>query len=73
MADRIEENGINCRKFVVDGFFNNHCYHLNMSFKIAKRCMNKCVHFLNRVLDNDDNTADEIEEDDFTVTQEEKK
>ena len=73
MADKINENGINCREFVVDGLLNNHCYHLNMSFKIAKRCMNKCVHFLNRVLDNDDKTADEIEEDEILVSQEDLK
>lgn len=64
MADKLEEFSIKHKKFVVDGILNNHCYHLNMTFKIAKRCMNKCIHFLNEVLDFDDNTADEIEEDD---------
>jgi len=70
MADKLKENGVRYKKFVVDGFFNNHCYHLNMSFKIAKRCMNKCVHFLNDVLDVEDNTADEIEEDDKIIKDE---
>lgn len=70
MADKLKENGIRYKKFVVDGFFNNHCYHLNMTFKIAKRCMNKCVHFLNEVLDVEDNTADLIEEDDKDIKDE---
>lgn len=70
MADKLNESGIKCKEFVVDGLLNNHCYHLNMSFKIAKRCMNKCVHFLNRILENEDNTADEIEEDELSVNQE---
>lgn len=73
MADKFAEVGIKYKKFVVDGILNNHCYHLNMSFKIAKRCMNKCVHFLNDVLDFEDNTKDEIEEDEFTSHQEDKK
>ena len=65
MAEKFEAFDIKHKKFVVDGLLNNHCYHLNMKFKIAKRCMNKCVHFLNAVLDFDDNTADEIEEDEI--------
>lgn len=63
MSDKLEEFSIRHKEFVVDGFLNNHCYHLNMTFKIAKRCMNKCIHFLNDVLDVEDDTADEIEED----------
>ena len=65
MADKFEECGIKYKTFVVDGILNNHCYHLNMKFKLAKKCMNKCIHFLNRVLEHDDNTADEIEEDEI--------
>lgn len=70
MADKFKEFGIEHKKFVVDGLLNNHCYHLNMSFKIAKRCMNKCVHFLNDVLDFEDETADEVEEDDKSIKEE---
>ena len=72
MADKLAEKGIQCKKFVVDGLLNNHCYHLNMSFKLAKRCMNKCVHFLNEVLNNDDDTPDEIEEDDKSLKEDQK-
>lgn len=72
MADKLSECGIKYKQFVVDGLLNNHCYHLNMGFKTAKRCMNKCIHFLNDVLQVEDNTADEIEEDD-KATKEEKK
>ncbi len=72
MADKFREHGIKCKQFVVDGILNNHCYHLNMTFKIAKRCMNKCVHFLNEVLDVEDNTADEVEEDDIPVKEDKK-
>lgn len=64
MAEALEKNGINTDKFVVNGFFNNHCYHLNMSLKIAKKCMNKCVHFLNDILQNDDHMELEEEKDD---------
>lgn len=70
MADKFDELGIKYKKFVVDGILNNHCYHLNMSFKIAKRCMNKCIHFLNDVLQVEDNTEDEIEEDDKNIKEE---
>lgn len=65
MAEKFKTFDIKHKKFIVDGLLNNHCYHLNMKFKIAKRCMNKCVHFLNSVLDYEDNTADEIEEDEI--------
>ena len=70
MADKLRENGVKYKQFVVDGLLNNHCYHLNMSFKTAKRCMNKCIHFLNDVLQVVDNTADEIEEDDKVIKEE---
>lgn len=65
MAEKFDEFGIKYKSFVVDGFLNNHCYHLNLRFKLAKRCMNKCVHFLNKVLDIEDSTEDEIEEDEM--------
>ena len=63
MADKFEEFGIKHKKFIVDGLLNNHCYHLNMKFRLAKKCMNKCVHFLNGALDFKDDTADEAEVD----------
>ncbi len=72
MADKFEELEIPCKKFVVGGILNNHCYHLNMTFKTAKRCMNRCIHFLNDMLQVEDNTADEIEEDDKSVKEDKK-
>lgn len=64
MTNEFKKNNVEHSTFVAEGLLNNHCYHLNMKFKLAKRCMNKCVHFLNDTLGFEDNTADEIEEDD---------
>ena len=46
LADTLEENGVTVYRHMVEGFRNNHCYHLNLYRKTAKKCMNTCVNFL---------------------------
>lgn len=66
MAEQLEQHGITYDTFVATGFQNNHCFHLNMSFRIAQRCMSKCVHFLNTVLDHEDANDTYSEEEEQT-------
>ncbi len=49
-ADKLEENGVTVYRHMVEGFINNHCYHLNLYTKTAKKCMNTCVNFLYDIL-----------------------
>ncbi len=60
MAKALEENNIRMEKFYVKGLIRNHCYHLMINLPSSKECMNRCVKFLNEVLDNDDPEKDEI-------------
>jgi len=69
MAESFERNGVRYDKFIAEGFVNNHCFHLNMTFRIAQRCMNKCIHFLNDVLGHDD-PEDKYEEEETTTDKE---
>lgn len=67
MAKALEDNGVRHDVFSVKGLIRNHCYHLMLNLPSAKECMNRCIHFLNTVLDHED-----AEEEPITENKEEK-
>ncbi len=50
MAERIKAVVNYFEKFEVDGFMNNHCFHLEFSHsKLAMECMKKSTEFLKKL------------------------
>ena len=51
IADIFKTCGVKVGTYSAPGLINNHCYHLLLKTKQAKRCMAACVQFLNEALD----------------------
>ncbi len=62
MAQALNDNGVKNEIFAVKGIIRNHCYHLMLNMPTAKECMNRCVNFLNGVLDHNDPEEEPINE-----------